>query len=96
MLKERIEMFLKRDGLTRLEFAERIGANVFTLDNLLEKPDYETLLKIAGVFGEPIWMLFVDEEIKRHQVEYEASYGAPVFTCPHCGTRFKLIEEDEQ
>ncbi len=83
-LLNRIEALLKEKGMTKLEFAEKTGVNVFNWNEELGNPSYQKLVTFAGVFGKPILMLFVDEELMRHQIIYDWSFEE-MTNCPYCG-----------
>ena len=70
-----LEARIKDAGLTKKEFAERMGAHAGSLNSLLEAPSWPTLERIASALDTNVQDLFA---------------GAPHITCPHCGHQFPI------
>lgn len=87
----RYKEVLEKYGLTQIELAERLGINRVSVSRLLsEKNDMRTstLIKIANAIGCQIGELFDNAD---RNVEVLPNK----FTCPKCGTKFKIVEEQE-
>lgn len=80
-----IKSIIKAKGYTIQDVAKKIGVNRVTLTLTLQgNPTYNKLKQIADAIDCDVLDFFKDEA--KHQEEAG-------LTCPKCGTRLKLIEE---
>lgn len=86
-----IEELLRERGLTKSAFAELIGVKKQNINNLLKNPTLETLDKFSKALGVEMWELF---KSKSELVEEITEETKNTITCPKCGTRFKMLDEE--
>lgn len=71
-IRKHIEDRIKAAGMTKKEFAAKMGAHAGSLNSLINKPSWPTLENIAKAFGIEVEQLFVSEPTNE-------------LACPHCG-----------
>lgn len=82
-MKSRIKELLKERGMTMAELASIIGTTQTSISRMLGEngnPTYDTLMKVSEAFGVDISDLFTK--------------NTNTITCPKCGTRFKMLDEE--
>lgn len=85
----RYKEVLEKYGLTQIELADRLGINRVSVSRLLsDKNDMRTstLIKIAKAIGCNVGELFEDNANNTGNLHDS-------FSCPKCGTKFKIVEE---
>lgn len=87
----RYKEVLEKYGLTQIELADRLGINRVSVSRLLsDKNDMRTstLIKIANAIGCNVGELFDDNS-------NATGFSHDSFSCPKCGTKYKIVEEQE-
>ena len=89
----RIKEICSEKGLTLEELAKRLGIRRTSLAQAMSRNSFSTskLGEIADALGVPVYELFVDVE------DLVTSANAPdphSLTCPKCGARFRLVEDE--
>lgn len=78
-----IKEAMKKHGTSVIEVAEKMGISRVTLSTHINgNPSTEILLRIADAIGCDVTELFLQEEPNN------------TITCPKCGTRFKMLDEE--
>lgn len=88
-MKHRIRELIKEKGYTQEQFAKLVGTSRVGLTKNLVCPSGTTLEKIADALGVETWELFKSKSDVLNE-------NGNTITCPKCGSRFKLEEEDNQ
>ena len=81
-MKHRIKELIKEKGYTQQEFADKLGISRVGLIQLLDKPSFPTLEKIAEALDVPMWQLFASTDEVRPK-------GTSII-CPNCGEEIKI------
>ena len=83
--------------MTSVALAKAMGVSTVTISSMItgKTQSLDNLEKAAHILGVPLWKMFVDEEVMRHQLEYEAYYSS-VLACPKCGARLRIVEDVEE
>lgn len=94
-MKNRIKEQIGRAGMRHKDVAEQLGMSAVGLSQICgkEMPRPETLIKIAGVLGIPMWQLVLTDE----EIEDIRKNGRPLtneFVCPNCGATLKVMLGD--
>lgn len=84
-MKHRIKELIKEKGYTQQEFADKLGISRVGFIQLLEKPSFPTLEKIAEALEVPMWQLFASTDEVRPK-------GTSII-CPNCGKEIKIKVE---
>ena len=82
-MKHRIKELIKEKGYTQQEFADKLGISRVGLIQLLDKPSFPTLEKIAEALDVPMWQLFASTDEVRPK-------GTSII-CPNCGKEIKIM-----
>lgn len=82
-MKHRIKELIKEKGYTQQEFADKLGISRVGLIQLLDKPSFPTLEKIAEALDVPMWQLFASTDEVRPK-------GTSII-CPNCGEEIKIM-----
>ena len=92
----RLKEIMGEKGMTSVALAKAMGVSTVTVSSMItgKTQSLDNLEKAAKILGVPLWKLFADEEVVKHQLEYDAYYSS-VLTCPHCGARLRIIEDSE-
>lgn len=90
-MEHRIKELIKEKGFTQEEFAKKVGTTRVGLGKNLVCPSGTTLEKIAEALGVEMWELF---KSKSELVEEITEETKNTITCPKCGTRFKMLDEE--
>lgn len=90
----RLKEIMGEKGMTSVALAKAMGVSTVTISSMVtgKTNSLDNLEKAANILGVPLWKMFVDEEVMRHQLEYEAYYSS-VLACPKCGARLRIIED---
>lgn len=93
----RLKEIMGEKGMTSVALAKAMGVTTVTVSSMItgKTQSLDNLEKAANILGVPLWKLFVDEEVMRHQLEYDAYYSS-VLACPHCGARLRIVEDSEK
>lgn len=84
----RIKEVIKEEGLSVQEVADRLGISRVGLSQHINgNPSCEVLERIASAMGVEVWRFFASKE---SIVEPEKN----TITCPKCGTKFRMEEND--
>lgn len=75
-IREIIESHISEAGMTKKQFAEKIGRTQGSLNNMLSSPSWPSLEKMASVLG-----LSVQQLVS----EGQPSQGELTIKCPYCG-----------
>ncbi len=91
----RLKEIMGEKGMTSVALAKAMGVTTVTISSMItgKTQSLDNLEKAANILGVPMWRLFVDEEVMRHQLEYDAYYSS-VLACPHCGARLRIVEDN--
>ena len=83
----RIKTLLKELNLTQRDLADKMGQQVQSVKQMLNKPSLrtDTLKRIADALEVPMWQLFVSREEVLNENKNEV-----VGVCPHCGKPFTI------
>ena len=79
-IRQHIESRIKAAGMTKKEFAEKMGAHAGSLNSLLEAPSWPTLERVAKALGIEVPELFANDE------------GSKII-CPKCGHHITIKAE---
>ena len=92
----RLKEIMGEKGMTSVALAKAMGVTTVTISSMItgKTQSLDNLEKAANILGVPMWRLFVEEEVMRHQLEYDAYYSS-VLACPHCGARLRIVEDLE-
>ena len=82
-MKHRIKELIKEKGYTQQEFADKLRISRVGLIQLLDKPSFPTLEKIAEALDVPMWQLFASTDEVRPK-------GTSII-CPNCGEEIKIM-----
>lgn len=79
---ERIKILLKEMNLTQQDLADKMGQQVQSVKQMLNKPSLrtDTLKRIADALEVPMWQLFASRDEVLNESKNES-----VGFCPHCG-----------
>ena len=95
MIHLRVKEVASERGLSLKDVCEKAGykslPSFYRQINNPESINMKTLIRIAETLGVPVYELFVDVE------DLVMSANAPdphSLTCPKCGARFRLVEEE--
>lgn len=77
---------IKKYGFSQVDVATAIGSSKSSFNHIVKNPNtsINMLRKIAGVLGCSVAEFFEDERTED-----------PGLVCPKCGTKLKLIEDNE-
>ena len=76
-IKSHIEARIREAGMTKKEFAAKMGAHAGSLNSMLEAPSWPTLERVAKALGCDVPQLFSDS-------------AASVIRCPQCGKPIRV------
>ena len=79
-IKSHIEARIREAGMTKKEFAARMGAHAGSLNSMLEAPSWPTLERVAKALGCDVPQLFSDAH-------------SSAIICPQCGHEIKIKVE---
>lgn len=79
-IKKIIEERIKEHGISKKEFAERMGIHPANLNSMIMSPSFPTLTKIAETLGISVSELVSDETDSR----------TSTLRCPHCGKEIQV------
>jgi transcriptional regulator with XRE-family HTH domain len=82
----RIKEVMKEKHLTQQELADRMGISLSGVKKMVGAKSLttDTLDKIAGAIGVPVWQLMVSPDV------VAGSLNGNVINCPHCGKPIKF------
>lgn len=86
-MKTRIKEIMQEKGISSVILAEKIDVSKVTVSNLINgktMPSLKTMEDIAIALDVPMWQLFASPE----------EISGNIFTCPKCGARLKLVEDN--
>lgn len=88
----RIKEVIKEKGLSVQEVADRMGISRVGLSQHINgNPSFETIERIAKAIDVESWELL---KSKSELVEEITEETKNTITCPKCGTRFKMLDEE--
>ena len=93
-MKLRIKEIMQEKGVTSASLSTMVGIHKVSVSNIINgklNPSTETLEKIAEALGVEMWELF---KSKSELVEEITEETKNTITCPKCGTRFKMLDEE--
>ena len=93
-MKSRIKEIMQEKGVTSANLSAMIGIHKVSVSNIINgkiNPSAETLEKIAEALGVEMWELF---KSKSEIVEEIAEEKKNTITCPKCGAKFDLREDE--
>ena len=82
-IREIIESHISEAGMTKKQFAEKIGRTQGSLNDMLSSPSWPSLEKMASVLGLSVQQLVSDGQ---------TSQGELTIKCDKCGNIIKVKE----
>ena len=74
----RLKEIMGEKGMTSVALAKAMGVTTVTVSSMItgKTQSLDNLEKAANILGVPLWRLFEDEAVVKHQLEYDAYYSS--------------------